>query len=157
MAIILDGKVVAKAIKNWLSSSVSMIEKRYGWTPSFVTVQVGNDPASDRYIRNQIKLCCELGMNAELIQFPSDISKDDFMKRIKEIENDDNVDGIIIQRPLPEGWTIDEIIRSVSPVKDVEGIHPENLGCLFLGQESIPHPCTAWAAILLLEWYGRDS
>lgn len=157
MPLILDGKVVSKAIKDWLARSVSAIEKEHGWAPALLTIQVGDDAASDRYIRNQIKSCRELGISAEMAQFSRDIKKLDFLDKIAEIENREDVDGIIIQRPLPDGWRMDEIIRAVSPAKDVEGLHPENLGRLFLGEETIPQPCTAWAAVSLLEWYGRAT
>ena len=79
------------------------------------------------------------------------------MKKLAAIGRDGNVDGIILQTPFPKGWPVDEIVNALPSGKDVEGVHPENLGRLYLGETSIPLPCTAWAAISLLEWYGRCS
>ena len=157
MTLILDGRIVSKKIKEWISASVGSNEERYGWVPGMVTVQVGENPASDRYIRSQLKASIDVGINARLEKFDRDITKEDFLKRLAAIGRDREVDGIILQTPFPVGWKMDEIINGLPSEKDVEGVHPENLGRLFLGEKGIPLPCTAWAAVSLLEWYGKSS
>lgn len=157
MAIMLDGREVAKKIRGWVSDSVSGLRERYGWVPSMVSVQIGENPAAERYVRSQLKACGDVGVDARLERFPADISKEKFLRELARIDRDANVDGIILQTPLPEGWAVDEIVSAIPSSKDVEGVHPENLGRLYLGEKKIPFPCTAWAAVSLLEWYGRSS
>ena len=157
MTLILDGRVISKRIKEWVSDSVDSIEERYAWIPGIVTVQVGENPASERYIRSQLKASNDVGINARLEKFDGDITKEDFLKKLAAIGRDKDVDGIILQTPFPAGWPAEEILNGLPSVKDVEGVHPENLGRLYLGEKGIPLPCTAWAAVSLLEWYGRSS
>ena len=157
MTLILDGRPASKKIKEWVSASVASIKKEHGCIPGMVTVQVGESPAAERYIRNQLKASEDAGISARLEKFGGDIPKEDFLKKLAAIGRDGNVDGIILQTPFPKGWPVDEILNGLPSGKDVEGVHPENLGRLYLGETSIPLPCTAWAAISLLEWYGRSS
>ena len=157
MTLILDGRPASKKIKEWVSAYVASIKNEHGWVPGMVTVQVGENPAADRYIRNQLKASGDAGISAKLEKFDGDIPKEDFLKKLTAIGRDGEVDGIILQTPFPKGWPVDEILNGLPSGKDVEGVHPENLGRLYLGETSIPLPCTAWAAISLLEWYGRCS
>jgi len=157
MTLILDGRPASKKIKEWVSASVASIKKEHGCIPGMVTVQVGESPAAERYIRNQLKASEDAGISARLEKFGGDIPKEDFLKKLAAIGRDGDVDGIILQTPFPKGWPVDEIVNALPSGKDVEGVHPENLGRLYLGETSIPLPCTAWAAISLLEWYGRSS
>ena len=157
MTLILDGRITSKKIKDWVAASVDAIRVRDGWVPQMVTVQVGDNPAAERYIRNQLKASIEAGISARLEKFDCDIPKEDFLKKLAAIGRNQEVDGIILQTPFPKGWPVDEILNGLPSGKDVEGVHPENLGRLYLGETAIPLPCTAWAAISLLEWYGRSS
>lgn len=153
----LEGKPVALSIKKWVASEVQKIQGEHGWSPTLVTVQIGENLASERYINSQIKACEEAGIKAKFIKYPEDIKKVDFLKEIDKIAKDNAIDGIIVQTPLPQDWKMSEIINAISPDKDVEGVHPENLGRLYLGEEGTPKPCTAWAALTLLEWHGYSS
>ncbi|NLD05807.1 MAG: bifunctional 5,10-methylenetetrahydrofolate dehydrogenase/5,10-methenyltetrahydrofolate cyclohydrolase [Synergistaceae bacterium] len=157
MTLILDGRIASRKIKEWVISSVDFIRVSHGWVPQMVTVQVGENPAAERYIRNQLKASQEAGISTRLEKFDEDIPKEEFLKKLAAIGRDQEVDGIILQTPFPKGWPVDEILNSLTSGKDVEGVHPENLGRLYLGDTAIPLPCTAWAAISLLEWYGRRS
>lgn len=157
MTIRLDGKEPSQKIVEWVAKSVGEIKEKYGWTPTMVTVQVGDNPASERYVRSQEKACRSAGIVYRLERFPADITKEAFLRKLTAIDRDENVDGIILQTPFPAGWNPDEILSAIPASKDVEGVHPENLGRLYLGEKKIPFPCTAWAAISLLEWYGRSS
>ena len=154
---LLEGKSVSLAIKKWVASEVQKMQREHGCVPNLVTVQIGENPASERYINNQVKACEEVGIKAKFIKYPKDIKKVDFLKEIDKIVKDKEVDGIIVQTPLPQGWKMGEIVNAIPSDKDVEGVHPENLGRLYLGVEGTPKPCTAWAALSLLEWYGYSS
>lgn len=156
MTMILDGREPSKKIREWVAASVSDLNERHGWRPGIVTVQVGDNPASERYIRSQLKACESVGMAARLEKFDLDIPKEKFLKTLAAMGRDPNVDGIILQRPFPAEWSVEEILNGLPSYKDVEGVHPENLGRLYLGEKDIPLPCTAWAALSLLEWYGKD-
>ena len=157
MTLILDGRPASRKIREWIAACVASIKEEHGWVPNMVTVQVGENPAAERYIRNQLKASEDAGISARLEKFDGSIAKEDFLKKLAAIGRDGNVDGIILQTPFPKDWPVDEILNALPSGKDVEGVHPENLGRLYLGETSIPLPCTAWAAISLLEWYGRSS
>lgn len=157
MTKILDGRELSGKIREWVARSVAGLKAKHGWVPSMVTVQVGENPASERYVRSQLKACHDVGIEARLEKFDADISKENFLRELARIDRAEDVDGIILQTPLPAGWPLDEILSLIPSSKDVEGVHPENLGRLYLGEKKIPFPCTAWAAVSLLEWYGRDS
>ena len=157
MTIILDGRAASHAIRTWTAESVKSLKEKHGWTPVLVTVQIGDNPASERYVRNQIKACHDVGISARLEKFPADTEKCEFLKTVASLGRDNEVDGIILQTPFPKGWSVDETVNAVPSSKDVEGVHTENLGHLYLGDNDTPLPCTAWAAMALLEWYGRSS
>ena len=157
MTLVLDGRLASRKIREWVAACVASIKEEHGWVPNMVTVQVGENPAAERYIRNQLKASEDAGISARLEKFDGSIAKEDFLKKLAAIGRDGNVDGIILQTPFPKDWPVDEILNALPSGKDVEGVHPENLGRLYLGETSIPLPCTAWAAISLLEWYGRSS
>lgn len=157
MTIILDGRPASKKIKEWVSASAASLREEYGWVPHIATVQVGEDPAAERYIRNQLRAAEAAGISACLERFDGGITMEAFLKKLAAIGRDPDVDGIILQTPFPKGWPVEEILNGLPSGKDVEGVHPENLGRLYLGETSIPLPCTAWAAVSLLEWYGRSS
>ncbi len=157
MTIILEGREPSKRIREWVAASVADIKEKHGWIPEMVTVQVGHSPASERYIKNQLKACHDVGIAARLEKYDADIPKEKFLKALAAIGRDRDVDGIILQTPFPKGWPVDEILNGLPSGKDVEGVHPENLGRLYLGETAIPLPCTAWAALSLLEWYGRST
>lgn len=157
MTIVLDGKIPSLKIREWISAAVDVMRVKYGWRPGIVTVRIGDNQASERYIRSQLKACESVGCTARFEQFKAGIPKEDFLKALAAIGRDPDVDGIILQRPFPSGWHAEEILNGLPSSKDVEGVHPENLGRLYLGESGIPLPCTAWAAISLLEWYGRST
>lgn len=157
MTLLLDGREPAKKIKSWVADSISEMKREHGFVPSLVTVQIGDNPASETYIRSQLRMFDKIGAQARLERFPADISKDDFLRSLISLGRDREVDGLILQRPFPAGWETDEILSALPSGKDAEGVHPENLGKLYLGEMNIPKPCTAWAALSLLEWYGKGS
>jgi methylenetetrahydrofolate dehydrogenase (NADP+)/methenyltetrahydrofolate cyclohydrolase len=157
MTLLLEGRGPSARIKSWVADSIEELKSSRGFTPSLVTVQIGEDPASETYIRSQLRMFAKVGAEARLERFPADVDKEVFLRSLVAIGRDEDVDGIILQRPFPEGWKADEILSALPADKDAEGVHPENLGKLYLGDKDIPRPCTAWAALTLLEWYGLSS
>ena len=152
MTHILEGKTLAKNIREWLASEIEKLD----FTPQLAAVQIGSDAASLRYIKSQLKAAEDIGAKALHIQFPQDITKEKFTREFKQIVHNPDIDAVILMTPLPKGWSADEFINILPAEKDIEGLHPENLGRLYLGQKDIPLPCTAHAALLLLEYYGFD-
>lgn len=152
MTNILEGKTLAKNIREWIAGEISKLD----FKPQLAAVQIGDDPASLRYIKSQLKAAEDVGAAAVHIQFPGDISKEKFTEEFEQIAHNSDIDAIILMTPLPNGWKTDEFIKILPAEKDIEGLHPENLGRLYLGQKDIPLPCTAHSALLLLEYYGFD-
>lgn len=157
MTIRLEGTAPSARIREWVADSVVRLQNDYGCTPKMVTVQVGDNAAAERYARNQLKACQSVGIEAELGKFEGNIPKNEFLKYLASLGRDNEIDGIILQTPFPKSWRTEEILSALPSAKDVEGVHPENLGRLYLGESGIPLPCTAWSALSLLEWYGRSS
>ena len=157
MTLRLEGKEPSLRIKEWVKGSVLKLKNEHGFSPRMVTVKIGEDPAAERYIRNQLRACESAGIEARLDTFAEDTPKEEFLKYLAKLGGDCEIDGIILQTPFPKGWRSEEILSAMPPAKDVEGVHPENLGRLYLGDLGIPLPCTAWSAVSLLEWYGRGS
>lgn len=157
MTLRLEGAEPSAKIREYIADSAARLKSEHSITPRMVTVLVGENPAAERYARNQLKACAGVGMDARLDKFEEDMPKDKFLEYLAALGRDDEVDGIILQTPFPKGWRVDEILSAMPARKDVEGVHPENLGRLYLGEPGIPLPCTAWSALSLLEWYGRGS
>ena len=157
MTLLLDGRPVSKKIREWVSDSVAAFKAEEGWVPRMVTVRIGDDPAAERYMRSQIRACKEVGIEAGPVCFEANTTKEIFLKELAALDRAPEIDGIILQTPFPAGWPVEEVLNALPSAKDAEGVHPENLGRLYLGERNIPLPCTAWAAVSLLEWYGRGS
>ena len=152
MATLLDGKLVAEKIKSTLKSDIAALKEKKGQSPTLVCLCVGEDHRSSLYIKAQAQAAKEVGIDYRLIGFEKRISKDNLIGEIKKLNADSSVHGIILQMPLPLGIKLQEIISHVSPSKDAEGMHPQNLGRLLLGEETIA-PCTAQACMELLKYY----
>lgn len=153
----LEGAEPSAKIREWVAASTEELKRKHGIAPRMVTVLVGENPAAERYARNQLKACAGVGIDARLDKFEESVPKNKFLKYLAALGRDKEVDGIILQTPFPKAWRPDEILSALPSAKDVEGVHPENLGRLYLGEPGIPLPCTAWSALSLLEWYGRGS
>lgn len=129
MAVIMDGKLLAARIRAEVAAAVA------GLPPvGLATVLVGDDPASDVYIRGKHKACQEVGIEARDIRLPADTTEDDVLALVRELNEDDAIDGLLVQLPLPGHIDEARVIRAVDPVKDVDGFHPLNAGQLYLGQ-----------------------
>jgi methylenetetrahydrofolate dehydrogenase (NADP+)/methenyltetrahydrofolate cyclohydrolase len=146
---LLEGKVIAARLKESLKSQIESLEQK----PKLVSVQVGENPASAVYIKSQKKNAEELGIEYELKTLEIGVIQDILIAEIKSLNQNKGVSGIIVQLPLPKGIDHKLVMSAISPEKDAEGMHPENLGHVLLGDSKIA-PCTAQAAMELIESTG---
>jgi methylenetetrahydrofolate dehydrogenase (NADP+) / methenyltetrahydrofolate cyclohydrolase len=149
MAQIIDGKIVSKLVKDNIKS---IIESKKV-SPSLAVILVGNDPASLTYVRNKTKECLEVGISPKDYHLPEDTSEEKLLELIGNLNKDDDIDGILVQLPLPKHINTNKILNAISPYKDVDGFHPENVGKLMIGTPFV-EPCTPKGVIRLLEHYG---
>ncbi|MBN1854552.1 MAG: bifunctional methylenetetrahydrofolate dehydrogenase/methenyltetrahydrofolate cyclohydrolase FolD [Pirellulales bacterium] len=140
-ATILDGKALAKQIQNELAESVIEFLQNNGAMPCLAAVLVGEDPASEVYVRNKRRACERVGIESQLHRLPMDASEDDLLKLISKLNKDLEVHGILVQLPLPPQITPRRILQAINPAKDVDGFHPENVGLLVQGYPRFL-PCT---------------
>ncbi len=145
---IIDGEAVAAEIKQQVSADAAELSSA-GKPPHLVAVQVGENPASKIYTNMQGKACEAVGIEYELLNLPDDISQDDLIARIEQLNTDDKVSGLILQMPVPPQIDARQVQIRIAPGKDVEGMHPENMGKLFYGGGLVV-PCTPMAAVELL-------
>ena len=150
---ILDGKIASEAIKQRLKKETAAIINDKGRVPHLAAVLVGNDGASETYVASKIKNCAEIGFKSTLIRLDVNAPEEELIAHIERLNKDADIDGILVQLPLPKHFKEDKIINLISPDKDVDGFHPVNAGRLLLGQPGFL-PATPYGIMLLLEHYG---
>ncbi|RMH68348.1 MAG: bifunctional methylenetetrahydrofolate dehydrogenase/methenyltetrahydrofolate cyclohydrolase FolD [Gemmatimonadetes bacterium] len=150
-AIIIDGKATAKAIRHALKAEIAEL----GLTPGLTTVLVGDDPASEVYVRSKGKIAKRLGFKSESIRLPAKTSQPELVEYIQRLNADKTVHGILVQLPLPAHIDEQVIIETIDPQKDVDGFHPYNVGRLSIGVPTFI-PCTPLGVQKLLEAYNLD-
>jgi len=150
-AVILDGKATAQKIKTNLVNRVQDLKSK-GINPGLGTILVGDDAGSHAYVGGKHKDCAEVGINSIRIDLPKTASQSDVMTSIEKLNNDASCTGFIVQLPLPAGLDSNKALEAINPQKDVDGLHPTNLGKLVLGQNG-PLPCTPRGIIELLRTY----
>ncbi|MEH7073977.1 bifunctional methylenetetrahydrofolate dehydrogenase/methenyltetrahydrofolate cyclohydrolase FolD [Neobacillus drentensis] len=148
-ASIINGKEIAAKKRMEIAEEVNRI-KNLGVTPGLAVILVGDNPASQTYVKNKEKACQELGMNSVLIKMPEEISEESLLSKIAELNNDPSIHGILVQLPLPKHIEEKKVIESISPFKDVDGFHPINIGRMMTGQDAFL-PCTPYGIMVLLE------
>lgn len=153
MAILLEGKPVAQAIKDAMKSDVEALGKKGLGAPTLACIIVGDNAASSLYVKSQVRVAEEVGIRHRLVSLRADITQDDLVAEIVKLNMDKSVHGIMVHTPLPRGLNMEKALTRVLPEKDAEGMHPENLGRLLLGESRIA-PCTASACIELLRHHG---
>jgi len=149
-AAMLDGKVAADAIKREVAGEVRHLKEAHGVTPTLVAVLVGDDPASAVYVRNKVRACEEVGIASRKIALVDSTSTDELLRVVTELNRDDDVDGILVQLPLPKQIDDSVIIEAIDPAKDVDAFHPTNVGLLAMGKPRFV-PCTPAGIIELLD------
>ena len=147
---IIDGKKFSQALRDKVKNCVEIIKEKKGVTPGLAVILVGEDPASQVYVRNKGKQTLEAGMNSYEHKLDASTSSDVLLNLIKKLNKDPNIHGILCQLPLPNHLNEKEVINSIDPEKDVDGFHISNVGLLNTGQKSMI-PCTPLGCILLLK------
>lgn len=149
MAIIIDGKRISQEIKDELKDKVEAL-KAVGKKAALAVVQVGNDPASCVYVNNKKKACAYIGIESLSYELEEETTEEELLELIKRLNEDEKVHGILVQLPLPKHINEDKIIQAISPKKDVDGFHPENVGKLVIGEKGFVS-CTPAGVIQLLK------
>ena len=152
MAEIISGKIVSEKLRSELRDEIAEFKNKNGVTPGLAVVMVGNNPASAVYVRNKHKACLDVGIESYQIEFPEDITEEQLLSKIDELNADDKVNGILVQLPLPSGISEERVIERISPEKDVDAFHPSNVGRIMIGNYSFL-PCTPAGIISLLDHY----
>lgn len=151
---LIDGKAVSLKIKERVQQRVEKL-KENGITPGLSVVLVGDDSASQTYVKNKKKTCESLGMRSDLHLYPESLSEQELLAKIDELNNDPEIHGILVQLPLPGHIDEFNIITAIAPEKDVDGFHPISVGNLMIGKDTFL-PCTPHGVMVLLEHYGID-
>lgn len=154
MAMIIDGKAISAQIKDEVKEAVSKMAEE-GRTVTLAVVLVGDDPASRVYVRNKKRACEYTGIRSLSYELPQETTQDQLLALIDELNRRADVDGILVQLPLPEHMNEDEVIKAIDPDKDVDGFHPYNVGRLSIGQEGFVS-CTPAGIIQLLKRSGIE-
>jgi len=129
----IDGKKISSQIKEEIAQEIEQIKSQGGKIPHLVAVLVGNDPASETYVSHKEKACNKVGMESQVLRLDETISEEDLLEKVDELNKDDQVDGFIVQLPLPDHIDEQKVIEAIDPKKDVDGFHPINMGRMVIG------------------------
>jgi methylenetetrahydrofolate dehydrogenase (NADP+) / methenyltetrahydrofolate cyclohydrolase len=150
---IIDGIAVARTIREECKTRVETLKHRCGLTPGLAVILVGENPASALYVRNKIRACAEIGIRSYRFDYPASIDQAAVVERIKSLNQNPEVHGILVQLPLPPSFDLLPILHAISADKDVDGFHLYNVGGLILGDTVFP-PCTPYGVVKILEHEG---
>jgi methylenetetrahydrofolate dehydrogenase (NADP+) / methenyltetrahydrofolate cyclohydrolase len=153
---ILDGKKTSEDIKSEIAAEVLAIKSSGGKVPHLAAVIVGNDGASLTYVGSKVRSCQQIGFESTLVSMPDTITEEELLAKIKELNEDDNLDGYIVQLPLPKHIDEEKILLAIDPEKDVDGFHPTNFGRMALEMETFL-PATPFGIMELLERYKVET
>tara|TARA_Y100000389_G_scaffold186577_1_gene207070 strand:+ start:4580 stop:5449 length:870 start_codon:yes stop_codon:yes gene_type:complete len=153
---IIDGKMISNLIKEEIKLEVEKITKKGDRPPHLAAILVGNDGASLTYVGSKVRSCKQVGFDSTLVKLPAEISQKDLLNKIHELNNDDKIDGFIVQLPLPNHIDEEKVLMTVNPNKDVDGFHPSNFGKMALNMESFI-PATPYGIIELLKRYEINT
>ena len=153
MAELISGKVVSQKVRSEIAEEVKAFKEAYGYAPGLAVIVVGDDPASAVYVRNKHKACLDVGITSYQIEFPGETAEDVLLSKIDELNSDPKVNGILVQLPLPKHISEEKVINRISPKKDVDAFHPENVGKIVIGSYDYL-PCTPAGIVELLNHYS---
>ncbi len=152
---LINGKEISKKTKDAIKAEIEEIRKTGKRVPKLAVILVGDNPASQVYVRNKEKACAYVGMESLRINKDATLSEEELLKLIDELNHDDGVDGILVQLPLPKTIDEEKVLKAIAPEKDVDGFHPANIAKLFLNEEGFI-PCTPYGMMVMLEEIGYD-
>lgn len=153
---IIDGKKLSEILKQEVAEEVAKIEAQGGKIPHLAAVLVGDDPASQVYVRNKVRSCEAVGFKSTLIRKPANTTEAELLEVVDFLNNDPDVDGFIVQLPLPKHINEERVTLAIDPKKDVDGFHPVNFGRMALGMPSYL-PATPYGIMTMLERYGVET
>lgn len=153
---LIDGKEIASQLKNEMAAEVEKLRSDSGRAPHLAAILVGNDPASETYVKNKERACHEVGMSSSIYRLPEKATEAELMEVVDFVNKDEEIDGLIVQLPLPKGLKEEAVIARIAPEKDVDGFHPANLGRMVLAQPSYL-PATPMGIMLLLQRSGIET
>tara|TARA_Y100000591_G_C21828341_1_gene698038 strand:+ start:1034 stop:1876 length:843 start_codon:yes stop_codon:yes gene_type:complete len=147
---IIDGKKEAEVLRNEIKKEISLLQEKTKKVPTLSVILIGNYAPSEIYVKNKVKKSKEVGINSNIIRYPDNVSENQVLKKIIELNEDSKVSGILVQLPLPKQINKEKIINLIHPSKDVDGFHPVNVGNLASGYHAIT-PCTPLGCSLLIK------
>lgn len=147
---LIDGKKIAKQVRNNVASYVDTLKEANKRLPGLAVVLVGKNPASQVYVANKTKACAEVGLVSKEFSLPANTTQEDLLSLVDELNNDTEIDGILVQLPLPAGLHADEVLERIHPKKDVDGFHPYNIGRLAQRMPAL-RPCTPKGIMTMIE------
>ncbi len=152
----INGKLVAKAVKEQLKEAVEERIKKGGKKPHLAAILIGNDGASETYVASKVKDCEEVGFDSTLLRFDNEITEKHLLNQITQLNENADIDGILVQLPLPEHISNEHVINAIDPAKDVDGFHPSSMGKLVNGMPTFI-PATPYGIMLMLEHYNIET
>lgn len=152
---IIDGREIAGKLHRKTAEEVEQLKLRYKTTPSITTIKIGEDQTSALYLRLRDNACKKAGIVSNHLEFPQDVSENEILRSISELNEDKSVHGILIQFPIPGHTSSDKLMNAIDPKKDVEGFTPHNMGRTLIGDEHIV-PCTPLSVLTILEHENMD-
>ena len=153
---IIDGKALSEKVLKEIEKEHSELEKKVGRKAGLAVIIVGENPASQIYVRNKIKACEKVGFHSETIRLDEHITEENLLLEIEKLNNDNNIDGILVQLPIPKHINELKVINAISAEKDVDGFHTTNIGKMMIGDETGFLPCTPAGVIQMFEEYNID-
>ncbi|MST89134.1 bifunctional methylenetetrahydrofolate dehydrogenase/methenyltetrahydrofolate cyclohydrolase FolD [Sharpea azabuensis] len=152
---LINGKEISTKTKDAIKAEIEAIRKTGKRVPKLAVILVGDNQASQVYVRNKEKACAYVGMESLRINKDATMSEEELLKLIDELNHDDSVDGILVQLPLPKTIDEEKVLKAIAPEKDVDGFHPANIAKLFLNEEGFI-PCTPYGMMVMLDEIGYD-
>jgi methylenetetrahydrofolate dehydrogenase (NADP+) / methenyltetrahydrofolate cyclohydrolase len=154
--LLLDGKIASQAVKNELAAATRQLTEQGKRPPHLAAVLIGTNGASETYVASKVKSCNEIGYASTLVRFEDTVEEKVLLDKIKELNNDDAIDGILVQLPLPKHISEAKVIETINPAKDVDGFHPVSVGRLVQGLPTFI-PATPYGIMLMLEYFGIET
>lgn len=155
MAKLIDGKQISAQIREEIKEETAAFQKEYGYLPGLAVVIVGENPASQVYVRNKARACGEVGFYSEVHELPAETTQNELNALVDRLNNDEKIHGILVQLPLPKHLDENEVLLRINPAKDVDAFHPYNVGKIMIGDYDFL-PCTPAGVMALLERSGID-
>jgi len=154
--LLLDGKIAAQAVKDSIKQQVLALTSSGSKKPHLAAILVGNNGASETYVASKVKSCAEIGFDSTLIRLDSTVDESTLLSTIEELNNNNAIDGILVQLPLPKQINEQKVIEAISPAKDVDGFHPVSVGKLVQGLQTFI-PATPYGIMLMLEYFNIET